>query len=65
MKDLFPPLTWHYRNKMEYELEIRHDLKTDEKVDDFGLDSNIVAPGGPLRILTLTAGFSTPWSSRR
>ena len=32
------PLTWHYRNKMEYSFsEIRHDLVTDEKVDDFGL----------------------------
>ena len=32
------PLTWHYRNKMEYSFsEIRHDLETDEKVDDFGL----------------------------
>ena len=32
------PLTWHYRNKMEYSFsEIRHDLDTDEKVDDFGL----------------------------
>lgn len=32
------PLDWHYRNKMEYSFsEIRHDLATDEKVDDFGL----------------------------
>lgn len=32
------PLDWHYRNKMEYSFsEIRHDLETDEKVDDFGL----------------------------
>jgi 23S rRNA (uracil-5-)-methyltransferase RumA len=32
------PLNWHYRNKMEYSFsEIRHDLETDEKVDDFGL----------------------------
>ena len=32
------PLTWHYRNKMEYSFsEIRHDLVSDEKVDDFGL----------------------------
>ena len=32
------PETWHYRNKMEYSFsEIRHDLETDEKVDDFGL----------------------------
>jgi len=32
------PLCWHYRNKMEYSFsEIRHDLKSDEKVDDFGL----------------------------
>ena len=32
------PLSWHYRNKMEYSFsEIRHDLDTDEKVDDFGL----------------------------
>jgi len=32
------PLTWHYRNKMEYSFsEIRHDLETDEKADDFGL----------------------------
>ena len=32
------PLAWHYRNKMEYSFsEIRHDLDTDEKVDDFGL----------------------------
>lgn len=32
------PETWHYRNKMEYSFsEIRHDLETNEKVDDFGL----------------------------
>ena len=32
------PLDWHYRNKMEYSFsEIRHDLESDEKVDDFGL----------------------------
>ena len=32
------PLAWHYRNKMEYSFsEIRHDLETDENVDDFGL----------------------------
>lgn len=32
------PLDWHYRNKMEYSFSaIRHDLETDEKVDDFGL----------------------------
>ena len=32
------PLSFHYRNKMEYSFsEIRHDLETDEKVDDFGL----------------------------
>jgi 23S rRNA (uracil1939-C5)-methyltransferase len=32
------PHSWHYRNKMEYSFsEIRHDLVTDEKVDDFGL----------------------------
>ena len=32
------PLTWHYRNKMEYSFsEIRHDLVSDEKVDDFNL----------------------------
>ena len=32
------PLAFHYRNKMEYSFsEIRHDLDTDEKVDDFGL----------------------------
>ena len=32
------PLAFHYRNKMEYSFsEIRHDLETDEKVDDFGL----------------------------
>ena len=32
------PLSWHYRNKMEYSFsEIRHDLDSDDKVDDFGL----------------------------
>lgn len=32
------PLEWHYRNKMEYSFSaIRHDLESDEKVDDFGL----------------------------
>tara|TARA_B100000780_G_C21126177_1_gene457006 strand:- start:1832 stop:3352 length:1521 start_codon:yes stop_codon:yes gene_type:complete len=32
------PSSIHYRNKMEYSFsEIRHDLETDEKVDDFGL----------------------------
>ena len=32
------PSNWHYRNKMEYSFsEIRHDLVTDEKRDDFGL----------------------------
>ncbi len=32
------PADWHYRNKMEYSFsEIRHDLVSEEKVDDFGL----------------------------
>jgi len=32
------PRLWHYRNKMEYSFsEIRHDLHSDEKTDDFGL----------------------------
>ncbi len=32
------PSSIHYRNKMEYSFsEIRHDLETDQKVDDFGL----------------------------
>ena len=32
------PSLWHYRNKMEYSFsEIRHDLNSGEKVDDFGL----------------------------
>jgi len=32
------PKAWHYRNKMEYSFSaIRHDVDTDEKVDDFGL----------------------------
>ena len=32
------PTCQHYRNKMEYSFsEIRHDLETDEKIDDFGL----------------------------
>ncbi|HIO58770.1 MAG TPA: 23S rRNA (uracil(1939)-C(5))-methyltransferase RlmD [Flavobacteriales bacterium] len=32
------PSHWHYRNKMEYSFsEIRHDLESGEKVDDFGL----------------------------
>ena len=32
------PSHQHYRNKMEYSFsEIRHDLESDEKVDDFGL----------------------------
>ena len=32
------PSVWHYRNKMEYSFsEIRHDLDSGEKMDDFGL----------------------------
>tara|TARA_B110000211_G_scaffold204534_1_gene238103 strand:+ start:324 stop:1841 length:1518 start_codon:yes stop_codon:yes gene_type:complete len=32
------PSYQHYRNKMEYSFsEIRHDIETDQKVDDFGL----------------------------